>query len=101
MYKTTRFSAVYAYRLNVTDNLALKLGVEAGMHQTNLNWDKLLFPDQIDPIGGPGGPTGELRPDATNNTQLDISPACSFSAKNFISARRLNTSTPPAKAFCW
>ncbi|MCB0527565.1 MAG: PorP/SprF family type IX secretion system membrane protein, partial [Saprospiraceae bacterium] len=27
IYKTTRFSAVYAYRLNITDNLALKLGV--------------------------------------------------------------------------
>ena len=73
IYKTTRFSAVYAYRLNITDNLALKLGVEAGMHQTNLDWEKLVFPDQIDPIGGIGNPSGEVQPDNTNRTQLDIS----------------------------
>ncbi len=73
IYKTTRFSAVYAYRLNVTDNLALKLGVEAGMHQTNLNWAKLIFPDQIDPIGGIGTGTGEIQPDETTKAQLDIS----------------------------
>jgi type IX secretion system PorP/SprF family membrane protein len=73
IFKTTRFSAVYAYRLNITDHLAVRLGVEAGAYQNNLNWDKLIFPDQIDPIGGVGDGTGEIRPDNTNKTQLDIS----------------------------
>jgi type IX secretion system PorP/SprF family membrane protein len=73
IYKTTRFSAVYAYRLNVTDNFALKLGVEAGAHQTNLDWQRLIFPDQIDPIGGIGNGTGEVPPETTTKTQLDIS----------------------------
>ena len=50
IYKTNRFSAVYAYRLRVNDKIALKLGLEMGIHQVNLNWDKLLFPDQLDPI---------------------------------------------------
>ncbi len=73
IYKTTRVSAVYAYRLNVTDNLALKLGVEAGAHQTNLDWQKLIFPDQIDPIGGIGTGSGEIPPETATKTQLDIS----------------------------
>ncbi|MBV6441633.1 MAG: hypothetical protein EPGJADBJ_03319 [Saprospiraceae bacterium] len=73
IYKTTRFSAVYAYRLKVTDHLALKLGVEAGAYQTNLNWEKLIFPDQIDPIGGIGNGSGEVPPDLATKTQLDIS----------------------------
>ena len=73
IYKTTRFSALYAYRLNINDDLALKLGVEAGIYQTSVDWEKLIFPDQIDPVGGIGNNTGETRPDATNKTQLDIS----------------------------
>ena len=73
IYKTTRISAVYAYRLNVTDNFALKLGVEAGAYQTTLDWNKLIFPDQIDPIGGIGNGTGEVPPEFNSRTQLDIS----------------------------
>jgi type IX secretion system PorP/SprF family membrane protein len=73
IYKTTRISAVYAYRLNVTDNFALKLGVEAGAYQTTLDWNKLIFPDQIDPIGGIGDGTGEVPPEFNSRTQLDIS----------------------------
>ena len=73
IYKTTRISAVYAYRLNVTDNFALKLGIEAGAYQTTLDWNKLIFPDQIDPIGGIGNGTGEVPPEFNSRTQLDIS----------------------------
>ena len=98
IYKTTRFSAVYAYRLNVTDNLALKLGVEAGVHQTHLDWDKLLFPDQIDPIGGPGGPTGEVRPDVTNNTQLDISSGLLILSENFYLGAALKHLNTPSES---
>ena len=73
IYKTNRFSGAYAYRLNITDRFNIRLGVEAGMHQTSLNWDKLLFPDQIDPIDGPIFTSGELTPDITTRTRLDIS----------------------------
>jgi type IX secretion system PorP/SprF family membrane protein len=70
--KTTRFSAVYAYRLKLTEKLNIRLGMEAGAIQTNLNWDKLIFPDQIDPLGGIGVNSGETRPALTNKTVLDI-----------------------------
>lgn len=98
IYKTTRFSAVYAYRLNITDDLALKLGVEAGVHQTHLDWDKLLFPDQIDPIGGPGGQTGEIRPDATNNTQLDISSGMLLLSDKFYFGAALKHLNTPSES---
>lgn len=71
--KTNRFSAVYAYRLHLTDHLDVRLGVEAGLQQTNLNWDKLIFPDQIDPINGISYNSNEIRPDITNRTNFDIS----------------------------
>lgn len=73
IYKTTRFSAIYAYRLQVTDDLALQLGAEGGIHQTALAWDRLVFPDQVDGIGGIINNTGETRPDATTHTRFDAS----------------------------
>ncbi len=73
IFKTSKFSATYAYRLQVNDDVALKLGVEAGVRQSNLDWQKLTFPDQLDPFNGIIYDTEEIRPDATNSTSLDIS----------------------------
>lgn len=71
--RTTRFSANYAYRLAITEELGVKIGIEAGAYQTALNWDKLIFPDQIDPINGVENLTSEQRPDALTRTRLDLS----------------------------
>ncbi|MEO6760382.1 MAG: type IX secretion system membrane protein PorP/SprF [Saprospiraceae bacterium] len=73
IYKVNRFSGVYAYRLNITDAFNIRLGVEAGLHQTTLDWEKLLFPDQLDPIDGPVYSTGELSPEITSRTRFDVS----------------------------
>jgi len=43
------------------------------MLQTTLDWDKLVFLDEIDPIQGPSQPSQEQRPANLNNTVLDIS----------------------------
>ncbi len=73
IYKTTRFSALYSYQLRLSDGVALQFGAEAGVHQTALNWDKLVFPDQVDDLNGAINPTAEVRPESTNKTELDIS----------------------------
>jgi type IX secretion system PorP/SprF family membrane protein len=73
IYKTTKFSTIFAYRLAITDDLGIKFGAEAGMHQVNLNWDKLLFGDQLDEVNGISYNTEEIRPDATNVSRLDLS----------------------------
>jgi type IX secretion system PorP/SprF family membrane protein len=66
------FYAQYAYRLNVDDVFALKLGIEAGARQYSLDWSKLIFPDQLDPLQGITVNTEEIRPDATNRVMLDL-----------------------------
>lgn len=71
--RTMRFSALYAYRLKITDDLAVKIGVEAGFQQTAIDWDQLVFPDQIDPFSGPVITSSEQRPDQLNKTVFDIS----------------------------
>lgn len=94
IFKTNRFSAVYAYRLRVNDFIALKLALEMGVHQVNLNWDKLLFPDQIDEVNGYVYNTEEIRPDVTNRTELDISSGLLLLSEKFylgVGLKHLNT----------
>lgn len=71
--RTMRFSALYAYRLKINDDLGIKIGVEAGFQQTAVDWDQLVFPDQLDPIQGPVITTSEQRPDQLTKTVFDVS----------------------------
>jgi type IX secretion system PorP/SprF family membrane protein len=94
IFITNRFSGAYAYRLKVNELISLKLGVELGIHQVNLNWDKLLFPDQIDDVNGFVYNTAEIRPDITNRTELDISSGLLILSNKFyfgIGLKHLNT----------
>ena len=70
---STRATVNYAYNLQINEAWMIKLGVEAGMHQSALDWEKLVFPDQLDPLSGPVNTSLEQRPDQTTRTRLDIS----------------------------
>lgn len=100
LYKTNRFGANYAYRLKVNDGFNIKIGIEAGMMQTNIDWTNLTFLDQIDPINGPtdpgGGayPTEEVPPLDFNKTYFDVSTGLLAYGKVFyggISLKHLGT----------
>jgi type IX secretion system PorP/SprF family membrane protein len=76
--KTNRISGVYAYRLKFVNDFQAKIGLEASFTQSNLDWDKLIFLDQIDissPVTGGGAllPTTEIRPDDLTNNYFDLS----------------------------
>lgn len=77
--QTLKVSGIYSYRLKVTDNTFVKFGAEASVVQARLDWEKLLFLDQLDPENGAISPTGnpypsaEVRPDNLTNTYLDMS----------------------------
>jgi type IX secretion system PorP/SprF family membrane protein len=78
IYRTTRFTSTYGYRIQINRKWAVRLGIEAGMIQNRLDWDQLVFLDQLDPIDGPTGPSGEpnpteeVRPDNLNKTVFDV-----------------------------
>ncbi len=96
IYKSTHFGAIYAYRLQVSEGLFLKLGVEAGARQTSLDWDKLVFPDDIDPLGGiTPGSNLETRPEQLTQTKLDISSGLLlYSEKLYLGAALQHLNTP-------
>lgn len=77
--KTVKVSGTFAYSLQLSRDWFVKFGVEGGYTQTQLDWGKLIFLDQIDPILGPitggGGapiPTQEQTPDELSRSNLDL-----------------------------
>jgi len=79
IYTTNRIDFSYAYDLRIEGDFYLRGGLEAGFVQRRLNWDKLLFLDQIDPLtgatDGSGNPflTEETRPDNLSRYYGDFS----------------------------
>lgn len=52
IYNTFRLEALYSYRLRVHKGGFLKLGISLALVQNRLNWEKLVFYDQLDPDYG-------------------------------------------------
>lgn len=76
--KTQKAAAIYSYQLRVNREWQIKWGVELGVVQSRLNWEKLVFSDQLDPEFGPISPGGtpipgdEIQPEDLNLTYVDI-----------------------------
>jgi type IX secretion system PorP/SprF family membrane protein len=65
---------IYAYNLQISDGLFIRFGAEATYYQQNLDWDQLVFPDQINPVNGSiSHITDETPPDKTNIAVADFS----------------------------
>ncbi len=70
-----RFSAsgIYSYRLQASHFMVLNAAIQAGYMQYRLDWEKLLFYDQIDIHTGNIEPTREYLPPKLNIGNLDFS----------------------------
>lgn len=99
LYKTTKVSGVYSYKLQINDNLNLKLGLEGSLVRINLNWEKLTFGDQLDETGYTSGggtpfPTQEVQPENLSNNYFDASAGLLLYSSNFyvgVTTKHLNT----------
>jgi len=76
--KATKFAGIYSYRARFKEDWQIKFGLEVGYHQNRLDWDKLIFSDQIDPFLGPFNsmgvpfPSSEVQPQSLRNGFLDV-----------------------------
>ena len=57
MLKTNTFGIVPAVRIPISQNMIFQLGALASIVTQQLNWDNLVFEDQLDPRWGNIGPT--------------------------------------------
>lgn len=64
---TTHINLAYSYHLKVSKKFSLNAGFEASYRQLSVDWSKLSFGDQIDPIEGFIYPTAEDIVNYSNN----------------------------------
>lgn len=62
----------YTYQLRISEPLVISFGIEGRYYQEALDWNKLIFADQIDPTTGNIGSTNETRPTNDNISVLDF-----------------------------
>lgn len=63
VYNKFSVSGIYSYRLQLTRQITLNAALQAGYMQQKLDWNRLVFGDQIDAFSGKLSPTQErLRP---------------------------------------
>jgi len=75
LFLINNLTAFFSYKVDLGNDWNVKLGVEAGAWQTRVNWDKLVFGDQLDIFDGNNGknPSQEDIPAENGRTVLDIS----------------------------
>ncbi|NOX85464.1 MAG: type IX secretion system membrane protein PorP/SprF [Chlorobi bacterium] len=67
-------SAFYSYKLKVSEPILISFGVEAKYYMEKLDWNKLIFADQIDPTTGNVDPsTNEKPPENDRVSVFDFS----------------------------
>ncbi len=105
IYKTLAFSGIYSYRLEISDGLFAKMGIEGTYLQRSLDWNRLVFYDQLDPVTGPNdpagnpNPTGELPPEDLVRGNLDVSTGLLLYSDLFYAGISLNHLTTPDEGF--
>lgn len=76
---STQLSGIYSYKLRFRDDWQISFGLQASAIQNRLDWDKLIFFDQIDIERGPFDsagvpfPSNEQQPANLNNSYFDLS----------------------------
>lgn len=74
----TNFQGIVSYNMKFDFDKQIKFGIGVGYVQNRLDWDKLIFFDQLDPELGSTDrngipfPTSELRPASLSNGYFDV-----------------------------
>jgi len=75
IFMINNLTGFFSYKVEIGNDWNVKLGIEAGAWQSRVDWDKLIFEDQLDILEGNNGknPSQEGMPTETSRTVLDIS----------------------------
>jgi type IX secretion system PorP/SprF family membrane protein len=102
IYKRYYAHVNYSYEVQFNKKLKAKLGANLGLIQSRLDWNKLIFYDQLNPqfgvvdVNGNSIPSREIRPDNLTNNMLDIGAGILIYSPQFyagLSLLHLNTPT--------
>lgn len=71
-------TASYSFHVPITDNHSILLGVSGGFQQTNVDFNRFKFPDQIDPQLGFVNTTSETPPASLNRITPDVNAGITY-----------------------
>ncbi len=95
----SKANLTYGYTVRLRNKRQMKFGLEGGVIQNRLDWNKLVFLDQINPVDGSTTPTNELAPNDLTKTILDFGAGFLFVTEDFyvgFGVKHINT---PAENF--
>lgn len=83
IYKVNQVSGIYSYKVQLGRETNVRIGLEAGLSQARVDWDRLLFGDQIDDSGIIDPAVSPLtseenRPESLSSTVFDASAGILF-----------------------
>lgn len=105
IYKTLSFSGLYSYRLDFGNGYFAKFGLEGTYRQRSLDWNRLVFYDQLDPVTGPNdpsgnpNPSGEAPPEDLVSGNVDFSAGLLLYSPNFYAGFSMNHLNTPDESF--
>ena len=97
--RTFNIMGSYSYQVRISKSLSARFGLEAGFINPSLDWNKLVFLDQIDPEFGFTGPTGvpinsaEIQPENLSRFIFDTGAGVLLYSRRFyggVSIKHLN-----------
>lgn len=72
IYTSTQAGISYAYEVRISDDLYFRAGLEGNFVSKRLNWNKLIFLDQLDVETGAFDANGNLNPSSENRPAENI-----------------------------
>ena len=84
----------YTYNLKAGEDLFINAGLSASIYHRGYNFDKAIFPDQIDPLGGVVYPSAELL-SAEGKTVFDLGAGILFISGKFSGGFSVNHLAEP------
>jgi type IX secretion system PorP/SprF family membrane protein len=72
IYNNFNASAIYSYRLQASRTIVVNAALQAGYMQKSINWDRLVFGDQINVNTGIHEQTAEVKPGKTSVGGIDL-----------------------------
>lgn len=94
-------SGVYSYNLKIDRNSSIRIGLKAGIQYKKIDWNKLVFYDQLNPItgavdnSGVQNPTSEQVPTQLSKTFLDLGTGLIYTGNKFYAGVSLDHLTRP------
>ncbi len=99
--KTNTIALIYSVRIQLSREWFLKAGIQAGLYQKSLDWDRLTFGDQIDSKWGFSKKTNEPRPPGGkyNLSDFDASSGLLVYSRRFYGGVAVHHMIPVNEAF--